>query len=314
VKELEAELGRAPGGAVARRYMAAARAEGRRDDAVLFLGELYRRTQDAGLWEAIRDLFTSPELEGLAPPEAKTAGPDQEPLLKRRPYRELVLSSFKAPFANASSIFMLVVSGPLVLGAMLAPLFLSWVGLILAIFLFGYLFGFLFDIVEQAAQGRERAPRLLTLMWSEESRFVFVAHFFRWLAAVGAACWPLLLVARHLPEWALTLAAYVLLTALFPITLLQAVYGGALEAFHYPKAVHRLRRLGPDYALCAAVFLVTNLFVGAAQAVLAGWSAGNDDRISAGRLVWGWAFMLSSMVQTRAVGLLAWARADARSI
>jgi hypothetical protein len=129
VKELEAELSRAPDGAAARRYMAAARAEGRRDDAVLFLGELYRRTKDPGLWEAVRDLFTAPELEGLAPPEAKTAGPDHEPLLKRRPYREIVLSSFKAPFANASSIFMLVVSGPLVLGAMLAPLFLSWIGL-----------------------------------------------------------------------------------------------------------------------------------------------------------------------------------------
>lgn len=313
MREREAELSRAPDGPAARRYMAAARAEGRRDDAVLFLGELYRRTKDPGLWEAIRDLFTAPELEGLAPPEAKTVGPEHEPLLKRLPYRSLVLSSFKAPVANASSIFMLVVSGPLFLGAYLSLKALGGVGLGIAVFLFGYLLGFLFDVLEQAAQGHERGPRLLTLLWSDEGRFVFVLHFLRWLGAVAAACWPALLMARNVPDWALSLSSLLLLTAAFPMTLLLAAYGNGFSAFNYVKAVERVRRLGADYALCAAVFLVTNFLGLAAAWAIGAWQAGNDERVSAGRLFFGWATMAAWFVQMRAVGLLAWARAETRS-
>ncbi|HEX7900613.1 MAG TPA: hypothetical protein VF950_22805 [Planctomycetota bacterium] len=317
MEDLEAALAATPDAPTARRYLAAAKAAGRRDAAVAFLAGLYRKTRHPGLWEVARDAFTGPELEGLAPPEETTVGPEKEPLLPRRPYRDVVLSSFKAPFANASSIFVLAVSGPLMLGAMLAMQFLGFFGLGIAAFLLGYLIGFLFDVAEQAAQGRERGPRLLSLIWSEESRFVFVFHFLNWLGALAATWWPAVLLvmgARDAsPAW-MTLVSVVafLLSAWFPIAILQAVFGNGFSAFNYAKAVERVRRLGADYAICAGLFLATTLAGAAIQAAALAWAAGGEERVLAARVLGGWAVYASWLVQMRAVGLLAWARAEIR--
>lgn len=314
--ELEAELARTPAESTARRYLAASKEAGRRDAAVSFLAGLYRRTRHPGLWLAVRDGFTAPELEGLEPPEATTIGPEKEPLLPRRPYREAVLGSLKAPFANASSLFILVVSGPLMLGATLALTFLGALGLPVAAFLFGYLIGFLFELAAQAAEGRARAPRLLTLIWSDESRFVFVFHFANWLGAAFAAFWPgvaLMMALREAsPAW-MILASVVsfLLTAWFPVAILQALFGNGFSAFNYPRALDRVRRLGADYGICAALFVVTTLAVAGVQWMSTSWAAGDDDRVLAARLFASWATYASWMIQMRAVGLLAWARSEA---
>lgn len=309
--ELERELTKAPDGATARRYMAAARDAGRRDAAVLFLSDLYRRTKDEGLWEAVRDLFTAPELEGLGPPEAKTVGPEKEPLLAKRPYREICLSAFKAPFANASSIFMLVVSGPLLLGALMAMKVFHCVGLGLAIFLLGYLFGFLFDIVEQASQGHARGPRLLTLLWSDESRFVFVLHFLRWLGATAAAFWPIVALAGKLPAPILSVLS-ILLTVYYPVAILQAAYGHGFSAFNYPAAIARIRALGRDYWTCAGIFVATTLLVALVQVATYAWVGEVDERRLGGLTIVSTAAFVSWMIQMRAAGLLAWARGDVR--
>ena len=311
--ELEAALSGAPEGAAARRYLAAAKAAGRRDDAVRFLSELYRKTRAPELWDVLRDAFTAPELEGLAPPEATTAGPEKEPRLARRPYRELVLSAFRAPVANASSIFVLAVSGPLVLGAQLAMAFLGCVGLGIAAFLFGYVFGFLFDVARQAAEGHARGPRLDSLLWSDESRFAFVAQFLNWLGAVFATFWPVLVLTmatrENAPAWGpVGVVLSLLLSAWLPIALLRALYGGGFASFNYAASLARIRRLGGDYAICAALFLGTTFAVYGLQAAINAWAGEIEERRLPALMFIGWATVASWFVQMRAIGLLAWTR------
>ena len=149
--DAEAALARAPDEAAARRYLADAKAAGNRDAAVAFLRALYLKTRHPGLWAAVGAGFTGPEMEGLAPPEAVVVGPEQDKLLLRRPYREVVLRSFAAPFASGSSIFILIAAGPLFLGSLIALRLLGCLGLALSAFVLGYLFAFLFDILLQAA-------------------------------------------------------------------------------------------------------------------------------------------------------------------
>jgi len=240
-------------------------------------------------------------------------GPEKEPLLPKRPYREVYLSSLQAPFANASSIFLFVVSGPLMLGGLLAMSVLGIFGLALAAFLLGYLIGFLFEVAGQAAEGHARGPRLLTLVWSEESRFIFVFHFLNWLGALCAAFWPAVVLMMALrdasPGW-MTLAGVLsfLLSAWWPIAILQAAFGNGFSAFNYPKALDRVRRLGSDYWICAGLFVATTLAGTAIQWAANAWAEGVEERVFAARLFGSWAVYASWLVQMRAVGLLAWSR------
>lgn len=60
--EAESALARAPDEAAARRYLADAKAAGRRAAAVDFLRSLYLKTRHPGLWAAISAGFTGPEM------------------------------------------------------------------------------------------------------------------------------------------------------------------------------------------------------------------------------------------------------------
>ena len=309
-------LARAPDEAAARRYLAAEKEAGRRDAAVDFLRALYLKTRHPGLWAAISGGFTAPELEGLGPPEATTIGPEKDVLLPRRPYRDVVLRSLTAPFATGGSIFMLVVSGPLMLGCTTALKLNGCLGLGISAFLYGYLCAFLFDILRQAAEGRERGPRVVGLIWFEGSRFEFVYHFARWLGAGFAVFWPLLLVLvatrgdLSTAAWAALGVGSLLLVAWHPIALIQASDGNGFSSFHYPAALDRVRRLGADYGICAAIFVLTNAAVVGVQLAAAAWSEQVEERQMVARIFVSWATFASWQIQMRAAGLLAWARAD----
>ena len=316
--ELETSLTRSPDEETARKYMTLAKDEGRRDDAVTFLGKLYRGTHHPPLWNVMRDTFTLPEIDGFDPPETTTAGPEQEPRLPRHPYRNVLPTAFAAPFASASSILVLVLSGPLMLGALLVLNTADLVGLAVAVFLLGYLFAFLFDILLQAAEGRERGPELKNLLWSEESRFAFVGHFARWLGAVAATYWPIVIIINWIGRepsdlgTAVLSVGAILLTAWFPISLLQATFGNGFSAFNYPRAIQRVRLLGTDYWRCAGLFVATTAVSTGIQWAASAWVEGGTSLILGVRLVVDWITFAFWIIQMRAVGLLCWARSDVR--
>ena len=317
--ELETALTRSPDGDTVRKYMTLARDEGRRDDAVTLLGNLYRETRHPPLWEVLHDTFTLPELDGFGPPETTmTSGPEPEPLLPRQPYRDVLPGVFAAPFASASSVLVLVVSGPLLLGATLALNTADLLGLAIAAFLLGYLVAFMFDILVQAAEGRERGPELKNLLWSDESRFEFVRHFARWLGAVAATYWPIVFIVSWIGRTfsesgeAILAIVSILITAWLPISLLQATFGNGFSAFNYPRAIERVRLLGTDYWICAGLFVVTTALSTGIQWAASAWVEGDEVLILGVRLVVDWITFASWMIQMRAVGLLCWARSDIR--
>lgn len=299
--------------AEARRLLADAKAAGRRDAAVAELRALYLCTKDPALWAVARDAFTGPELEGMSPPDATTLGFEKEPALPRRPYGDVLPGACKAPFASGSSVFVLIVAGPLMLGSLVMLRLSPGVGLVFTALVYGYLLAFLFDILRRAAEGHAQGPRLLNLLWSDDSRLAFVGHFANWLGAGFAAFWPLLLALgfyRGSPSilWgAATAVAALLGTAWHPVALVQAAFGTGFSAFHYPRAWERIRLLGADYWKCAAFFGATTAVAIAVQGGADAWAGEHEGRQAPARLVVSWAQFATWMMQMRAAGLLAWA-------
>jgi len=321
-EELRERLERSTDEAALGAYWEAAREAGRRDEAVAFLKSLYARRGGRAVWALLERACTGPEIAGVRPPEETRVGPELDAKLERRPFPSLLPGVLGFPFASGSAVYMLVVAGPLVMGTSMLQPFLGCVGLLVMAPLWGFLVSYLFDVVVQSAEGRVRAPRVLTVLWSDVSRLTFLTHFGRWLSATIASFIPLtIFLSAVLTEdpsaasrpilWGLAIAAGAAGLVHYPISLLLVVFGEWWHPFNVARGIRIIKRLGRDYAVVVGFFLATTAATIAFQVGAQAVAGDVHERQNVARLLSGWVTYAGYLMQMRALGLLCYIRRDA---
>ncbi len=321
-EELRARLERSSDEATLGEYWEASRAAGKRDEAVAFLKSLFARRGERLVFHLLLRVCTGAEIAGVRPPEETRVGPEQDAQVERRPFPSLLPGVLAFPFVSGSAVYMLAVAGPLMMGTSMLMPFLGCVGLLVMAPLWGFLVSYLFDVVVQSAEGRVRAPRVLTVLWSDVSRLTFLTHFGRWLSATIASFIPLtIFLSAVLTEepsaaarpilWALAIAAGAAGLVHYPISLLLVVFGEWWHPFNVSRGIRIIKRLGRDYAVVVGFFVATTALTIAFQVGAQAAAGGDYGRLNVARLLSGWVTYASYLMQMRALGLLCYIRRDA---
>lgn len=298
--------------AAARAYIARERTVGRRDAAVAHVRDEYLRSRNPGLWTALREVCTGPELDGVAPP-ARPVARDPDAALPKEPYAKFLGEAAAAPFRSATSIFMLVLSGPITMATSIQFGLGGFIGAVFGAIFYGFLCGYLLEIVLGASRGEPRPPGIRSLF--DEGVLAFIGHFIGWCAATAVSFLPLsVFLGAYLTDRHAALLPFVALTAIagfvwYPVALFQVTSRSWYSAINVPYGWGCIRRFGREYWRCAAFFVVTGA---AGVAAHTGLSAlierGTGARLIANVFA-GWLSYAPAMMQARALGLLWYTRA-----
>ncbi|HZN63084.1 MAG TPA: hypothetical protein VFC90_11825 [Planctomycetota bacterium] len=267
-----------------REFSEAARAFGKRPEALEALKAAYAKRPTPELYAELRMVCTFPEFQAIAkPPESGAAPPKQAgsgaEILPRKPFPLLLDQVLFYPVQDGQSIFILVVSALLMSFGHLLGFAMGGIAISATVICFGLVYGYLWTVMTASGMGEKHTRGWPDLSSPEEFGSAIGQYFMVSLLCFGPSlfliAWPLLNGETPGVERVVAgLGLAVLGLLYYPMALMLTGFTHNVgETLNFPAAIRSIAKIPLDYVICLGFFIVSFVAVCVIEWVILSMSA-----------------------------------------